>query len=775
MKKSVLVGFQMLMLIPLLSFSVRYQDIQISSPSTEKIDSLNKWSTEHIESDIKEALENSELAYEQSKKLSYEYGQTESLINLGWIHYRQDNYGKALEYALEAHEKTNLLNHPKLSVRSAFNIGAIYSDGSKDHQAALKYMKEAYEESVVIGDSLLIVRSLNNMAYLHYMNKEYDSALYTLNKVENFTQIDYHKGFAYRTYGDIYLAKGDFTLAQSYFEKAYAFLQNPNSKSSWASVMVRLGKIHLRNGNYIKAKEYFREGLELSLENEFKDHIVTLYNYMADIEARLGDWQQAYRYRSLYAAWSDSLSSQVNSRNMGRLEAKFDFDQKLKEINHEALTNELMAQEQLNQQIFKRNVFILLFVTVLILLIIIGFSMKRVRKAKAIAEKANKAKSDFISVMSHEIRTPLNGVIGFSELLSGTPLNPEQKQYVGLINQSASSLIGIINDILDFSKIEAGKMELEIQPVDLKKLGAVSKDLIAYQAYQKNITLKYSFDSNIDSLVLADELRIKQVLINLLSNAIKFTEKGEIELSILQLRKINNQRVIRISVKDTGCGISKENQSKIFEAFSQEDTSTTRKFGGTGLGLTISNKILALMGSKLKLKSILGEGSRFYCDINFVSVDRAIKQNPDSITVQSDIEVSELNVLESLDVKVLVAEDNPVNMILTKKIVKKLLPKVKVYEAQNGREAVEIFSSHPINLVLMDIQMPELNGYEATGEIRKLPNGENVPIIALTASALNNERERCLEAGLDDCTTKPINKKALEKLIIQFLLEPIKS
>ncbi|WP_143961670.1 tetratricopeptide repeat-containing hybrid sensor histidine kinase/response regulator [Litoribacter populi] len=774
MRKLVLLGFQLLLLIPLLALTVRYQESPTSSPSIEKIDSLNKWATENIESDIIEALGKSELAYEQAQKIGYEYGQTESLINLGWIHYRQDNYGKALEYALEAHERTNLLNNPKLNIRSAYNIGAIYSDGSKDHRAALKYMRQAFEESASIGDSLLIVRSLNNIAYLQYMVEEYDSALNTLQKVENYAQIDYHKGFAYRTFADVHLALGQSELAQNYLEKAYIYLQNKNSKSSWVSVMVRLGKIHLQNGNYQRAKQYIEEGLSLSLENEFKDHIVTLYNDMAEIQANLGDWEQAYKFRTLYAAWSDSLASQVNSRNMGRLEAKFDFDQKLKEINHEAMTNELMAKEQINQQIFKRNVFILLFVTVLILLIIIGFSMKRIRKAKAIAEKANNAKSDFISVMSHEIRTPLNGVIGFSELLSGTALTSEQQQYVGLINQSAGSLIGIINDILDFSKIEAGKMELELQPVDLKKLGSSSKDLIAYQAYQKNISLKFDFDASIKIKVLADELRLKQVLINLLSNAIKFTEKGEIELSIKLLEKVNNQYITRLAVRDTGLGISQENQTKIFEAFSQEDTSTTRKFGGTGLGLAISNKILALMGSKLKLKSAMGVGSTFFCDINFVGVDEMLDTPSDIVNENVKEQESYLEQLENMEAKILVAEDNAVNMILTKKIVKKLLPKGKIYEAQNGREAVDIFTSHPINLILMDIQMPELNGYEATGEIRKLPNGINTPIIALTASALNNERERCIAAGLDDCTTKPINKKALEKLISQFLLEPIK-
>ena len=383
-------------------------------------------------------------------------------------------------------------------------------------------------------------------------------------------------------------------------------------------------------------------------------------------------------------------------------------------------------------------------------------------KAKEEAERASKAKSQFLANMSHELRTPLNGVIGFTEILSETSLTPVQQQYVKNANVSGHNLLKIINDVLSLSKIEAGMLELDFVRTDIIELIENSINVVEVAAARKDLELILSIDPELPRFAVTDSLRLTQILTNLLSNAVKFTEKGKVELCVDYHSVRDDKGSILFSVRDTGVGITEEQRQKLFKAFLQADSSTTRRFGGTGLGLVISQMIAEKMDSHIEFESTSGKGSRFYFEI-LVETE---KDQPVKETLSNKLP-DKTGKASKQHQTILVAEDVSLNMRLIITLLGFIRPKATLLKAEDGKKAVELYRSGNPDLVIMDVQMPKMDGLDATRAIRELERetGIHIPIVALTASAMKEEREKCIAAGMDDVLTKPIEVDKLKFLI----------
>ncbi len=397
-------------------------------------------------------------------------------------------------------------------------------------------------------------------------------------------------------------------------------------------------------------------------------------------------------------------------------------------------------------------------------------ALDEMRAAKEEAERASRAKSDFVSRMSHELRTPMNAILGFAQLLESEALIPEHREYVGEINRAGAHLLELINKVLDLAKIESGKLTIEHIPFQLHHTLDEVAALVSERVKSKGLVLHFEALPGLPERILGDPTRLRQVLINLIGNAEKFTERGGIDVRV---EPVEQGQRIQISVRDSGIGMDEATLAKLFRPFAQADESTTRKFGGTGLGLKISQDLVHAMGGEIQVESAPGAGSRFWFSLPSNPVTDAAKARPDSRVAtapQSPVAEPDANDQPPLCGHILLVEDNRINQMVASRMLGKLGMTYDI--ANHGGESLEKFERCSYDLILMDMEMPEMDGLEASIRIRARESAAGkvrTPIIAMTANALSEDRDRCLASGMDDHIAKPVEMSRLNEVLVKWL------
>jgi PAS domain S-box-containing protein len=542
----------------------------------------------------------------------------------------------------------------------------------------------------------------------------------------------------------VHLQRARDTLADSMRE--LEFQKNALDKHAIVSVTDRTGKILYTNDKFSEVSQYSRTellGQDHRLLNSGK-HPSTFFKAMWATIGRGQIWQGEVLNRrkdgSLY--WVDSTIAPF-------------MDEQNKPLRYVSIRADITARKESEAAMLQAKTDA-------------EEARSVAERARFAAEQANKIKSDFLANMSHEIRTPMNGIIGMTNLALETQLTAEQTEFLSIIKTGADSLLQVINDILDFSKMESGKLDIECIAFSLKKTLQDTVKAVAVRADQKQLDLRLQLGPDVPDLVMGDPGRLRQVLLNLVGNAIKFTARGEVVLEVQRQAGDALQVQLRFSVHDTGVGIAAEKFQTIFESFSQADTSTTRQYGGTGLGLSISSQIVQLMGSRIELRSQEGHGSTFHFTLELpLASAEALAQAADHAAHpaygMAGKPAARSPICPMRPMRLLLAEDNAVNQMLARRLLENQGHTVMV--ANNGKEALEQWSAATFDAILMDVDMPEMGGYEATERIRAQEAGteRHIQIVAMTAHAMRGAREECLAHGMDGYLAKPIDTELLQR------------
>lgn len=737
--------------------------------------------------------------------------------NIGYAYVKKGDFSLALqmlEEAISLHQN----NDDKEGLAIAYNnIGLAYWNQS-DFANALNYFLKALKLFEEIGNKTRLAKCYNNIGNINVSQGNYPEALkyYFLSiKIAEQLQNKIDLGFTYNNIGMVYVQQNKTDEAIQFFEKSLAICQSIGDKEGIGTSYLNMGAIYQdkkqfydANANYFKALEiyetigdhagaiyahlavgdianinndlsqaliHFEQALELTKKTGNREEEKNIYQRLTKIYAQQKNFEKAYDYQQLYVSLNDSLYNSEKSSLITEMSTKYETEKKDKEIS--LLSKDRALQEvKLSQQQTLRNFLIVSIIMVLLLAALIynRYSVKlktnllieekneELKKAKETAEQSLQIQEQFLANTSHEIRTPMNGILGMTRQLLETPLNTEQSEYLNAIKESSNNLLHVVNDILDISKIRAGKIVFEQKQFRIVDLFKSLQFMLQYKADVKGIVLEFKVDNKLPDVLMGDAVRLNQILLNLAGNAIKFTEKGKVTMAAEQLSDSENKVDVKFTISDTGVGIPADKLDYVFESFAQAEIHTTRKYGGTGLGLSISKFLVEKQGGQITVTSEIDKGSSFSFNLLFE------KTNLDSLNT-SIIQITKIpDTVNLSNVNILLVEDNIINQRVALFELNKW--KVNTDVAEDAASAIEKLKQKAYSIILMDISMPGMDGIEATRYIRTqlLEPTKSVPIIAMTASALSGEKEKCYNAGMNDYISKPFNPLTLYKKIVRW-------
>ena len=602
---------------------------------------------------------------------------------------------------------------------TCLNLGYLYSVHGQSEKS-LVYYERIINELMEDAEPKIRVLAHNNSAGCYNAMKRFDEAQVLVEKgLELIENSDEPMLYAHLMDNKamVLAAKGQVQDARYLAQSAEQIYRQSNRSLNIPEPLYDLGDAFISTGQYSEGIDCLKQALELTQEIPGNPFMFRIWTALGRAYREMGEWELAVQAMEHENSLLKRRAREVNEQSMKNAELRHQMDWSNREADLLKRTNE------------------------------------ELRVAKEEAEIANRLKSEFLANMSHEIRTPMNGVMGLTMVLLDTKLDNQQQDIVKLIRTSGENLLTVINDILDISKIESGNVTIELHDFDLRALIAEVAELMRGRCVEKGIELIIEVDETVPRRVHADSARIRQVLLNLVGNSIKFTLAGYVKLRVSTESTPHGTSRTLFAIEDTGIGIPKDRQDAIFDSFTQAEGATYRKFGGTGLGLTISKRLVDLMHGTMGMESQPKKGSVFWFELNLAPAKsthtRAAKVVKEEQGIPADLPFANLHVL--------VAEDNEINLMVAESILERLGATVDT--AVDGGEVLRKFPTEHYDFILMDCHMPGMDGYEATKAIRELEFGQEsrTPIIAFTANAMEGDRELCLGSGMDGFTTKPIN------------------